>query len=142
MILGLILAGIGIGFVLGKYVTSKVQYYEYIIRPLDTCEKIAYEHNVSTESIVEANDVLKPQKCTVIYIGQKISIPYSQHRPIGYSGMENLDCHTIIYQPSRREDIYAIALKFNITTELIRKYNRLENDLLGQEIIIPICSEK
>lgn len=45
----------------------------YIVRAGDTCRKIAFEHNVSVESLVERNR-LAPD-CSNLAIGQRLIIP-------------------------------------------------------------------
>ena len=134
--------GVGVGFSLQNYLQAKSKYFTYEVQLIDTCEKIAYFHNVTTEDIIKANAELKPEKCAVIYIGQKLQIPYPQKLPIEHTEIENFNCQLVDYRPFEKENIYSIALRFNITIELLKKYNNIEDNFLPDIFHIPICEMK
>jgi LysM repeat protein len=76
VILGILLLAIGV-VTLVFYFASRAPISnptdEYIVQSGDTCRKIAFEHGVSTESLIEANE-LAPD-CGDLTVGQRLIIP-------------------------------------------------------------------
>jgi LysM repeat protein len=69
----LLLVAVALTFYFASRTDSSSVTAEYTVKAGDTCTKIAYEHNISVESLVEANK-LAPD-CSNLAIDQKLIIP-------------------------------------------------------------------
>ena len=69
----LLLVAVALTFYFVSQTDSSSATTEYTVKAGDTCTKIAYEHNISVESLVEANKLATD--CSDLTIDQILTIP-------------------------------------------------------------------
>jgi LysM repeat protein/outer membrane protein assembly factor BamB len=101
----------------------------YTVQSGDTLWKIAQKFNVTTQAIIDANN-LDPAK--YLYIGQKLTIP----------GQAPVSTTTYIVQSG--DTLWKVAQKFGVTTQAIVDANKLDPTsylYIGQKLIIPAVAQ-
>jgi peptidoglycan endopeptidase LytF len=109
----------------------------------DSIYRLATRYGISVAAILQANPGLDLNR---LYVGQRICIPSTRHRPIptprpSYGGCARGFLYTVAY----RDNLYAIASRFGIPMEAIIRVNpgldprRL---YVGQQICIPRTSRR
>lgn len=105
----------------------------YTVQSGDTLWKVAQKFNVTTQVIIEANN-LDPTK--YLYIGQKLTIPgQSTVQP------EQPATGTTTYFVQSGDTLWKVAQKFGVTTQAIVDTNKLDPTkylYIGQKLIIPV----
>lgn len=104
----------------------------YTVKKGDTLYSIAKRFGLSVEDLKEVNK-LKDSK---ISIGQKIIIPEtSKSIESEYKGEEPF----ILYEVKEGETLYTISLRYNVSIDLLKNLNHLEDNIIlaGQKIKIP-----
>jgi len=88
----------------------------------DTIWKLAQEHNVAMQDIIETNDL----SSTSLYVGQPLTIPEDQ------------------YTVQSGDTLWIISQKFNTSVTAIKRENRLSSNMLyvGQTLSIPESSSR
>jgi LysM repeat protein len=97
----------------------------------DTYYSIAQSHGVQLEKILEYNNIDEDDEVapgTQVWLKDNGN---TQSNP-------SLQVKTITHKVQQGEGLYAVARKYNVTVEDIRKLNGLQSDVLqvGQELII------
>jgi LysM repeat protein/outer membrane protein assembly factor BamB len=95
----------------------------------DTLWKIAQKFGVTTQAIIDANN-LDPTK--FLYVGQKLIIP---------TVTQPLQPTTINYAVIPGDTLWKISQKFGVTTQAIMDANKLDSTkylYVGQQLIIPV----
>jgi LysM repeat protein len=101
----------------------------YVVRPGDTLYSIARRYGTTVEAIALTNKIANP---SLIYVGQKLTIPGNYTTPMPPSGQVH------IVQPG--ETLYSIARRYGTTFWAIAMANNLTNPNViyaGQRLIIP-----
>lgn len=92
---------------------NKVQDYQiYTVKKGNTLSEIAVNYNTTVEKIVSLNNINNPN---LIYIGQKIKIPF-----VRYSG-------NVIYTIKQGDTLYSISRRYNTTVANLVRINRIKN---------------
>ena len=101
-------------------------YVIYTIKKGDNLYSIARRFNISLNDLINFNEM----SSTLLTIGDELLIPTNNN---------NLDI-TYIVKPG--DTLYNIAKRYNISINMLRDRNNLENNILqiGQELIIPNTS--
>jgi LysM repeat protein len=120
---------------------------EYTVRANDTCISIAYAFKVSVLSIVTLNNL--PAECNALSVGQKLQIPQPTitPSPLPTSTLNAADateaaCDKLEYTVKANDTLGGIAANYNVSTDAIRVYNSLPNDIVyeGEILVIPLCA--
>ena len=120
---------------------------EYTVRANDTCISIAYAFKVSVLSIVVLNNL--PAECNALSVGQKLQIPQPTPTPspmptstLNAADATEAACDKLEYTVKANDTIGGIAANYNVSTDAIRIYNSLPNDIVyeGQILLIPLCA--
>ncbi len=120
--------------------------FEYTVAAGDgTCSQIAFNFNISVQSIIVANDL--PSSCP-ISVGQTLLIPYPTATPLPVATSTLLpaqatqsSCETVPITVQANDTLSSISLNYAVPMEAIKQFNGLTTDnvLLGQSILIPLC---
>ena len=119
---------------------------EYVVKPGDTCIKIALLFNVSVNSIVLLNNL--PADCATLSTGQKLMVPQPTITPTPQSTstpnatqVADKACELFDYTVKENDTLGSIAANFRVPAESIREYNALTGDIvqLGMKLKIPLC---
>ena len=100
----------------------------HVVQPGENLFRIALYYGMSHETLAAANGIINPD---IIYTGQSLTIPAEGTTPIAPTG-------THVVQPG--ENLFRIALKYNVTVEAFAIANGISNVNLihpGQELVIP-----
>lgn len=117
----------------------------YVIQPGDTLFSIARRYDVALDNLAQYNGLLNP---SLIFIGQEIQIPIT-HQAVTLQGTNN-SLPTVtpltyrIHVVQTGENLFRIALKYQVGVEAIATANELNNTALifvGQELTIPIPAD-
>jgi LysM repeat protein len=100
----------------------------YTVEAGDTLWSIARAFNVTTEQIINANNLTSD----LIVPGQQLVIPESEIKEPLMEGVT----HTV----QQGETLYSIALRYGVTVDKIKEINNLTNNLIfpAQQLIIPL----
>lgn len=121
---------------------------EYKVAPNDTCISIAYNFNVSVNSIVVLNGL--PATCDTLSIGQILQIPQPTPTPspmptntLNPTEMAAQECEKVEYEVKDGDALSSIAANYAVSMASIRVYNKLPSDVVysGQKLIIPLCEQ-
>jgi len=98
----------------------------YVVEKGDTLYGIAKRFNTSVQSIKELNNL----KTDVITVGETL-------RVVSNNDSNPLEC--IVYTVKKGDTLYGIAKKYNTTVEELKRYNKLQSNILniGDRIVIP-----
>lgn len=115
-------------------------YIYHTIQPKETLYSLTLKYNVPATSIVEANPGLSVETFT---IGKIIRIP-----PVSIEHLPTTEIKTVTkdmeYKVKRKETMYSICRKFNISsTELVERNPHVKNGLKsGMVLKIPVQAEE
>jgi LysM repeat protein len=113
----------------------------HTIQPKETLYSLSVKYNVPAEAIVEANPGLS---VTTFLIGKNIRIPSPLSSSAAAPPQENrVLVKEIEYKVERRETLYRISRKFNVSSDdLIARNPQLKNGVkAGMRLIIPVKEE-
>lgn len=120
--------------------------FEYTVSAGDgSCSQIAYNFNVSVQSIIVLNNLAS--SCP-ISVGQVLKIPYptptvpppaTNTPPPDVATKEA--CDTVVITVQEGDTLSSIAANYAIPPDAIKEYNGLTTDnvFLGSTLIIPLC---
>lgn len=96
----------------------------YVVKTGDTLYSIAKKYNTTVNDLMRVNNL----KTSNLNLGQQLRIP------VGDIGSDY-----ILYVVKPGDSLYSIAKNYNLSVDDLRKYNKLDNDLLsiGQKLKIP-----
>jgi LysM repeat protein len=116
-------------------------YLFHTIQPKETLYSLSSRYNVSAEAIVDANPGLS---VATFLIGKNIRIPLSVVSKEPEPKEKTIVTRNIEYKVERRETLYRISRKFNISSdELIAQNPELKNGVkAGMILTIPVKEEK
>lgn len=102
----------------------------YTVKKGDSLYQIAIKYNTTVDELKKINNL----KSNILSIGQKITLPTkisSETNQYNY------------YTVQKGDSLYQIALKYNITTNELKKINNLSSNLLsiGQKLKVPKIKE-
>ncbi len=118
---------------------------EYTVKEGDLCASIAALFGVSIPSIVLENNL--SSDC-YLSLGQVLKIPQPTPTvtPLPTSTLTGSEatlaaCGSYDYVVANTDTLFGIALNFGVSTDIIREYNGLPNDIVvaGSTIHIPLC---
>lgn len=121
---------------------------EYKIAPLDTCLGIAYQFNVSVNSIIILNGL--SAACDTLSPGQILLVPQPTPTPspmptntLNPTEIAAQECEKIEYEVKEGDALSSIAANYAVSMASIRVYNNLPSDVVysGQKLIIPLCEQ-
>lgn len=103
-------------------IPTHVDASRYTVRPGDSLWSIAQKYGVTVNSLKEANGLTN----NVIHTGQELIIPEENHDNLGYTVKAG-------------DTLYAVARKYNVSVESLKKANNLSTNTIyvGQKLVIP-----
>jgi len=102
----------------------------YVVEEGDSLSTIAAKFSMKTNVLRELNNM---KKNSMLRIGKKLTIPYSQKKIDVISRAE--------YVIEKGDTLSSIAQEFNLTSKAIKKFNHLKKGStirLGQKILLPL----
>jgi len=120
--------------------------FDYTVSVNDgSCSQIAFNFNVSVQSIIIANNL--PSSCP-ISVGQALKIPYptptipppATNTPLS-ADATRIACETVPITVQENDTLSSIAANYAVSMDAIKEFNGLTTDnvFLGQTIQIPLC---
>jgi LysM repeat protein len=119
--------------------------FDYTVGPGETCSLIAFNFNVSVQSIIIANNL--PSTCPISE-NQPLKIPYPtatippppSSTPLPDQATQQA-CETVQITVQENDTLSSISLNYAISMDAIKQFNGLTTDnvFLGQVILIPLC---
>lgn len=118
---------------------------DYTIQEGDTCSSVAYQFDVSINSIILMNNL--GTQC-LMAPGNKILIPRPTPTPTETptstpSGAEATDaaCAKDIYTVKGTDTLSNVSLNYNVPLDAIKEANGMANDIVweGMKLIVPLC---
>ncbi|MBL8100822.1 MAG: LysM peptidoglycan-binding domain-containing protein [Anaerolineales bacterium] len=119
--------------------------FEYTVGPGETCSLIAFNFNVSVQSIIIQNNL--PSTCPISQ-GQRLLIPYptptipppATNTPPPADATRQ-SCQTVQVTVQEGDTLFSIALNYAVPAEAIKEWNGLTTDnvFLGSTLVIPLC---
>lgn len=126
--------------------STNIPPFDYVVSASDgTCSQIAFNFNISVQSIIIANNL--PSTCP-ISVGQALKIPYPTPTipPAATNTPEPVDatrqaCETVPITVQDGDTLSTIALNYAVPPEAIKEYNGLPTDnvFIGSSLLIPLC---
>lgn len=120
--------------------------FEYTVSSADgSCSQIAFNFNVSVQSIIIANNLAS--SCP-ISVGQKLLIPYPTPTPPPAATntpppdvATQQACETVQITVQENDTLSSIAANYAVSMDAIKEFNGLTTDnvFLGQVVQIPLC---
>lgn len=121
--------------------------FDYTVSVNDgSCSQIAFNFNVSVQSIIIANNL--PSSCP-ISVGQVLKIPYptptvpppATNTPLPAEATR-ISCETVPITVQENDTLSSIAANYAVSMDAIKEFNGLTTDnvFLGQTILIPLCA--
>lgn len=120
--------------------------FTYTVKEGDLCGGIAFQFNVSIQSVVLLNNL--PADCGSLFIGQKLLIPQptptATPQPtatLAPAEATEAACEKIEITVQNQDTLSSISLNYQVSADAIREYNGLVNDIVrfGQTLVIPLC---
>lgn len=119
--------------------------FEYTVGAGETCSLIAFNFNISVQSIIIENNL--PSTCPISQ-GQKLKIPYPTatmpppptNTPLPAEATRQA-CETVPITVQENDTLSSIALNYAVPMSAIKEFNGLTTDnvFLGQRLLIPLC---
>lgn len=119
--------------------------FDYTVGPGETCSLIAFNFNVSVQSIIILNNLAST--CPISQ-GQALKIPYptptvpppATNTPPADVATQQA-CETVPITVQENDTLSSIALNYAVPMDAIKQFNGLTTDnvFLGQTILIPLC---
>ena len=117
----------------GNKSTENVKYH--IVKKNETLYRISQEYGVSIQDLMKYNNLLSDNN---IKEGQKLIIKPSKEQIQEINGSEFEDAGNIYYVVDKKETLYSISRKYNISTKDLIVWNNLKdrNIQIGQKLIV------
>ena len=118
---------------------------EYTVKDGDLCTSIAALFNISVQSIVLSNNL--SSDC-YLSPGMVLSLPQPTPTATSFptATLSGADatlaaCGSYDYVVANTDTLFGIALNFGVSTDIIRQYNNMMNDIVvaGSTLHIPLC---
>jgi LysM repeat protein len=119
--------------------------FDYTVGPGETCSLIAFNFNVSIQSIIITNNLAST--CPISE-GQPLKIPYpsptvpppATNTPLPVDATRE-NCERVNYTVQENDTLSSIAINYAISMDAIKEWNGLTTDnvYLGQPLEIPLC---
>lgn len=122
---------------------------EHVVQAGENLYRIALQYNTTVEAIAQANNITNP---SLILVGQKLIIPAAGPSPAPTTVPAVTATPAPVVTPAAPpvteivhvvqpgENLFRIALKYNLLTSIVAQYNGITNPefiLVGQQIRIP-----
>ncbi len=117
----------------------------YTVQEGDLCTSIAFQFNISVQSIILANNL--DANCS-LFVNQALSIPHPTPTvtPLPSATLNPTeqyvaDCSKVTYEVQANDTLSTIATNYGLSIESIKRWNGLVLDQvnLGQVLVIPLC---
>ncbi|MBL0343745.1 LysM peptidoglycan-binding domain-containing protein [Candidatus Villigracilis affinis] len=126
--------------------STNIPPFDYTVSAGDgTCSQIAFNFNISVQSIIIANNLAST--CP-ISVGQVLKIPYptptipaaATNTPEPAKATQDA-CETVPITVQDGDTLSTIALNYAVPPEAIKEYNGLPTDnvFIGSSLLIPLC---
>lgn len=119
--------------------------FDYTVGPGETCSLIAFNFNISIQSIIIANNL--PSTCPISQ-GQALKIPYptptvpppATNTPLAVDATRQA-CETVPITVQDGDTLSNIALNYAVPPDAIKSFNGLTTDnvFIGSSLLIPLC---
>lgn len=119
--------------------------FDYTVGPGETCSLIAFNFNISVQSIIITNNL--PSTCPISQ-GQTLKIPYPTptvpppptNTPLPADATRQA-CETVPITVQENDTLSSISLNYAVPMAAIKEFNGLTTDnvFLGQRLLIPLC---
>jgi LysM repeat protein len=119
--------------------------FDYTVGPGETCSLIAFNFNVSVQSIIITNNL--PSTCPISQ-GQTLKIPYPTptipppptNTPLAVDATRQA-CPTVQVTVQDGDTLSSISLNYAVPSEAIKEWNGLTTDnvFIGSTLTIPLC---
>ena len=119
--------------------------FDYTVGPGETCSLIAFNFNVSVQSIIIANNL--PSTCPISE-NQPLKIPYptptvppaATSTPLAVDATREA-CETVQVTVQDGDTLSSISLNYAVPSEAIKQFNGLTTDnvFIGTTLLIPLC---
>jgi LysM repeat protein len=119
--------------------------FDYTVGPGETCSLIAFNFNVSIQSIIITNNL--PSTCPISE-GQVLKIPYPTptipppptNTPLPVDATRQ-SCETVPITVQENDTLSSISLNYAVPMAAIKEFNGLTTDnvFLGQQLLVPLC---
>jgi LysM repeat protein/ribosomal protein L40E len=119
--------------------------FSYTVGAGETCSLIAFNFNVSIQSIIITNNL--PSTCPISE-GQVLQIPYPTATPPPLPTNTLLPaeatrdaCQKVVVTVNENDTLSSISLNYGVPMEAIKEFNGLTTDnvFLGQQLVVPLC---
>lgn len=110
------------------------EYYQYTVLPSEGLLAIGRKFKISADSISKANPEIK----NGLQIGQQILIPIPQNKEKKQSIQKSTLKEFIQYKVDKRQTLFSICRKFNVSEEDLLKYNPVIKNGLKEGIVLQI----
>ncbi len=119
--------------------------FDYTVGPGETCSLIAFNFNISIQSIIIENNL--PSTCPISQ-GQSLKIPYptptvpppATNTPLPVDATRQA-CETVPITVQENDTLSSISLNYAVSMDAIKEFNGLTTDnvFLGQRLNVPLC---
>lgn len=118
---------------------------DYVVQENDQCVLLAAYHDVSLQSIIDANGLTSD---CILAVGQTIKIPQptptatAQPTSTQSSSQSTSEaCQTLDYTVAENDTLSSIAANYNIAIDSIKSYNNTTSDVVwvGMQLKLPLC---
>jgi LysM repeat protein/ribosomal protein L40E len=119
--------------------------FDYTVGPGETCSLIAFNFNISVQSIIITNNLAST--CPISE-GQPLKIPYptptipppATNTPLPVDATKQ-SCETVPITVQENDTLSSISLNYAVPMAAIKEWNGLTTDnvYLGQSLSIPLC---
>jgi LysM repeat protein len=125
--------------------STPVPPFNYTVGPGETCSLIAFNFNISINSIIILNNL--PSTCPISE-GQVLQIPYPTPTPLPLptNTLPPADatkdaCQKVVVTVNENDTLSSISLNYAVPMTAIKEFNGLTTDnvFIGQQLVVPLC---
>lgn len=120
--------------------------FDYTVGPGETCSLIAFNFNISVQSIITTNNL---SSTCPLSEGQPLKIPYptptvpppATNTPLPVDATKQA-CETVPITVQENDTLSSISLNYAVSMSAIKEFNGLTTDnvFLGQNLLVPLCA--
>jgi len=119
--------------------------FDYTVGPGETCSLIAFNFNISIQSIIITNNL--PSTCPISQ-GQILKLPYPTPTvpPAATNTLlpeeaTRVNCESVPITVQENDTLSSISLNYAVPMAEIKEFNGLTTDnvFLGQQLLVPLC---